>query len=205
MTYDDLAVVFDLGNVLIRWDPYPAVAAGVGAEEATRFLAADDFDFLAWNHLMDAGARWADASAQVRDSHPHWSPHVAAYGDHFALSIADPIDANVAVLRDLHAAGVPVFALTNWSDELFPQALARHDFLALFADIVVSGAEGLAKPDPAIFERLRERIGRPLGTCVFVDDSAANVTAAARAGMDAIRFTGEVELRPQLRSRGLPV
>ena len=205
MAYDDLAVVFDLGNVLIRWDPHPAVAAGVGAEEATRFLGAADFDFLAWNHLLDAGARWADASARVQDSHPHWSAHVAAYGAHFPLSITEPIEANVAVLRDLHAAGVPLFALTNWSDELFPHALERYAFLGLFEDIVVSGAEALAKPDPAIFERLGERIGRPLETCVFVDDSAANVAAAAEAGMDAIRFTGEVDLRPQLRSRGLPV
>ena len=65
MAYDDPAVVFDLGNVLIRWDPHPAVAAGVGAEEAGRFLAAEDFDFLAWNHLLDAGARWADAAARA--------------------------------------------------------------------------------------------------------------------------------------------
>jgi 2-haloacid dehalogenase len=199
------AVVFDLGNVLIRWDPHPAVARGVGDDEATRFLAADDFDFLAWNHELDAGRRWADAAAAVEGSHPHWSRHVASYGEHFDLSITTPIETNVAVLRDLHAAGVPLFALTNWSDELFPRALARHDFLALFEDIVVSGAEGLAKPDPAIFERLRVRVGRPLEECVFVDDSAANVAAAATAGLDAIRFTDDEPLRPQLRARGLPV
>lgn len=199
------AVVFDLGNVLIRWDPHPAVARGVGDDEATRFLTADDFDFLAWNHRLDSGRRWADAAADVDASHPHWSRHVAAYGEHFDLSITTPIEPNVEVLRDLHAAGVPLFALTNWSDELFPHALARHDFLGLFEDIVVSGAEGLAKPDPAIFDRLLDRVGRPLEDCVFVDDSPANVAAAAAAGMDAIRFTGEVELRPQLRARGLPV
>ncbi|CAN5651000.1 HAD family phosphatase [soil metagenome] len=199
------AVVFDLGNVLIRWDPHPAVARGVGDDEATRFLAAEDFDFLAWNHRLDAGCRWVDAAADVDASHAHWSPHVAAYGEHFPLSITEPIEANVSVLRDLHAAGVPLFALTNWSDELFPHALARHDFLGLFEDIVVSGAEGLAKPDPAIFERLRDRVGRPLAECVFVDDSAANVAAAATAGLDAIRFTDNVPLRPQLRARGLPV
>jgi 2-haloacid dehalogenase len=130
---------------------------------------------------------------------------VAAYGDHFGLSITRAIEPNVEVLRDLHAAGVPLFALTNWSDELFPQALARFDFLGLFEDIVVSGAEGLAKPDPAIFARLRERVGRPLEACVFVDDSPANVAAAAASGMDAIRFTDDVPLRPQLRTRGLPV
>ncbi len=205
MAYDVPAVVFDLGNVLIRWDPHPAVARGVGADEATRFLTATDFDFLAWNHALDSGRRWVDAAADVDRTHPHWSRHVEAYGDHFGLSISEPVEPNVGVLRDLHTAGVPLFALTNWSDELFPQALARHDFLGLFEDIVVSGAEGLAKPDPAIFVRLRERVGRPLEECVFVDDSAANVAAAAAAGMDAIRFTDDVPLRPQLRMRGLPV
>ena len=109
------------------------------------------------------------------------------------------------MLRDLHAAGVPLFALTNWSHELFPQALERFDFLALFEDIVVSGAEKLAKPDPAVFELLRRRVGRPLTECVFVDDSAANVAAAAEAGMDAIVFRDGEPLREQLRARGLPV
>ena len=198
------AVIFDLGNVLIRWDPHPAVAVAVGEHEATRFLAADDFDFLAWNHLQDSGRRWETAEAEVARTHPHWHPHATAYRAHFGHSLLGPIEENVAVLRDLHAAGVPVFALTNWSDELFPHALERFDFLALFADIVVSGAEGFAKPDPAVFEVLRRRIGRPLAGCVFVDDSAANVAAAEQAGLNAIRFTG-APLRPQLRARGLPV
>jgi 2-haloacid dehalogenase len=198
------AVVFDLGNVLIRWDPHPAVARGVGAEEATRFLSAEDFDFLAWNHLQDAGRDWTAAEDAVARSHPHWHEHVLAYRAHFGESLVGAVDDNVALLRDLHAAGVPLTALTNWSADLFPQALDRFDFLALFDDIVVSGAEGVAKPDPAVFAVLRERVGRPLERCVFVDDSAANVTAAAAVGLDAIRYDG-TPLRPQLRERGLPV
>jgi 2-haloacid dehalogenase len=191
--------------VLIRWDPFPAVAAGVGADEAARFLAADDFDFLAWNHLLDSGARWADAAADVDRSHPHWSRHVAAYGAHFPLSIAEPVDVNVGLLRDLHAAGVPLFALTNWSDELFPHALERYDFLGLFEDVVVSGAEAVAKPDPAVFAVLRERVGRPLEECVFVDDSPVNVAAGAAAGLDAVLYSDGTDLRAHLRERGLPV
>ena len=199
------AVVFDLGNVLIRWDPHPAVARGVGAEEATRFLSAEDFDFLAWNHLQDAGRAWTVAEDAVARSHPHWHEHALAYRAHFAESLVGAVDENVAVLRDLHGAGVPLTALTNWSADLFPQALDRFDFLALFDDIVVSGAEGVAKPDPAVFAVLRERVGRPLERCVFVDDSAANVAAAAAAGLDTIHYDGRTPLRPQLRTRGLPV
>lgn len=200
------AVVFDLGNVLIRWDPHPAVAAAMGDTEAARFLGADDFDFLAWNHVQDSGRTWGEAEDEVSRTHPHWHEHATAYRTHFGLSLTGALEENVAVLRDLHATGVPVFALTNWSAELFPHALERFAFLGLFADIVVSGAEGLAKPDPAVFDVLRHRVGRPLDECVFVDDSAANVAAASQVGMDAIRFTGDdPPLRAQLRSRGLPV
>ena len=194
------AVVFDLGNVLIDWDPHPAIAAGVGDEEAARFLAADDFDFGAWNHEQDAGRRFEDSErdAVARD-------HVLAYRTHFERSLVGEIGSTVDVLRDLHAAGVRVFALTNWSDELFPVALARFGFLGLFEDIVVSGAEALAKPDPRIFDVLAKRTGLPLESCVFVDDKADNVTAARAAGLDGILFRPDGSLRAELRQRGLPV
>ena len=198
-------MVFDLGNVLIRWDPYPAVAAGVGDSEATRFLSADDFDFMTWNHAQDSGRGWTEAEDELARTHPHWHEHALAYRAHFAASLLGPVQANVSVLRDLHAAGVPVFALTNWSDELFPQAVERFDFLGLFESIVVSGTERAAKPDPAVFEVLRRRIGRPLEECVFVDDSAANVAAGVAAGLDGIRYDDRVDLRDELRRRDFPV
>jgi 2-haloacid dehalogenase len=196
--------VFDLGNVLISWNPHPAVAAGVGESQAQAFLTAADFDFSEWNRRADAGAAWHDLRQEVASSHPHWHEHASSYVSNFGLSLVGPIDDNVDLLRDLHAGGVALFALTNWSHELFPQALERFDFLALFDDIVVSGAEGIAKPDPEVFEVLRRRIGHPLDECVFVDDSVANVAAAAAAGLDAIHFDGR-PLRPQLAARGLPV
>jgi 2-haloacid dehalogenase len=198
-------VVFDLGNVLIRWDPHPAIAAGVGTQEATRFLTADDFDFRAWNHVQDTGRSWREAEDEVQRTHPRWQRHARSYRAHFDLSLLGPLEENVSVVRDLAAAGVPLYALTNWSTELFPRALDRFEFLSLFRDIVVSAHEGLAKPDPAVFDVLRRRIGRSLEECVFVDDSAANVATAAAAGMDAIHYTGTEPLRPVLRARGLPV
>ena len=198
-------VVFDLGNVLIRWDPRPAFAAAVGEQEAARLLAADDFDFAAWNHAQDAGRPWDDAVAEAARTHPHWLPHLRGYREHFAHSLTGEVEDTVAVLEELHRAHVPLFALTNWSAETFPHAREHFASLALFDDIVVSGEVGLAKPDPAIFTVLRERTGVPLEDCVFVDDSPANVAAAARAGMDAIRFTDTGHLREDLRRRGLPL
>ena len=199
------AVVFDLGNVLIRWDPQPAIAAGVGEHEAARFLAADDFDFDAWNHRQDEGRSWDDAEEELARTHPHWYGHAASYRRNFERSLPGPVADNVALLEDLHGAGVPLFALTNWSAELFPHAVERFRFLALFEDIVVSGVERVAKPDPAVFEVLRVRVGRPLEECVFVDDSPGNIAAALRAGLDAILYVDGEPLRPRLRGRGLPV
>jgi 2-haloacid dehalogenase len=200
-----MAVVFDLGNVLIEWGPAPAIAGAVGDAEAARFLTADDFDFGAWNHQQDAGRTFEESEVAAVARVPHWREHILAYRRNFDLSLVGPLEDNVSVLRDLFRVGVPLFALTNWSAELFPRALERFGFLRLFSDIVVSGVEGVAKPDPAIFDVLAKRIGRPLATCVFVDDSPANVEAAAAAGMDAIRYSPEQPLRPPLRDRGLPV
>lgn len=199
------AVVFDLGNVLIRWDPRPAIAAGVGDDEADRFLAAEDFDFHAWNHEQDAGRTWAEAEREAVGRHPHWERHILAYRDNFAASLLEHIDDTVAVLEDLHRAGVPVYALTNWSHELFPHARERFGFLDLFDDIVVSGTEQVAKPDPAIFAVLARRTGVPLDRCLFVDDKPENVAAARAVGMDAVVFEDTGHLREDLRSRGLPV
>ena len=199
------AVVFDLGNVLIRWDPHPAVAAAVGAEEASRLLAADDFDFGAWNHAQDAGRAWDDAEAEAARTHPHWLPHLRGYRAFFTRSLIGAIEDTVAVLAELHHAQVPLFGLTNWSADMFPHARERFAFLDLFDDIVVSGEERLAKPDPAIFEVLRRRTGLPLERCVFVDDSPANVAAAAAVGMEALLFTDAGSLREELRRRGLPL
>ena len=200
-----LGLVWDLGNVLIDWQPYAAVAAGVGPEEARRFLAADDFDFLAWNHLQDAGRSWDEGVAEVVHTHPHWAAHARAYRTHFAASLLGEVPGTGAIVRDLAAAGVPMWGLTNWSAELYPYAPATFDVLDLLDDVVVSGREGVAKPDPRVFEIVAERAGLPLDRLAFVDDRADNAAAAAALGMDAIVFTDAATLRADLAARGLPV
>jgi 2-haloacid dehalogenase len=198
-------VVFDLGNVLITWDPHPAIAQGVGHDQATRFLADPTFDFVAWNHLQDAGRSWDVGEDVAVASHPHWEEAISAYRANFGLSLVGAIEDSVQILRELHTADVPLFGLTNWSAELFPTALRRFEFLALFEDILVSGQEGVAKPDPKIFDILRERIGHTLVGCIFIDDSPANIEAAGEAGLDAILFTDTGHLRQDLLVRGLPL
>ena len=205
MNASPLGVVFDLGNVLIDWDPYAAIAAGVGPAEARRFLEADDFDFMAYNHGPDSGLDWDTAEAEVARTHPHWLEHARAYRSHFPASLLGEVPGSVGVVRDLHTAGVPMWGLTNWSHELFPHGRAAFPFLGLLEDVVVSGTEGVAKPDPAVFVIVRRRTGHPLDRLVFVDDRADNVAAATAAGMDALVFTDAGRLRADLRERGLPV
>jgi len=199
------AVVFDLGNVLIAWDPHPAIARAVGPERAALFLADQDFNFGAWNYQQDAGRSWDEAEALAVSSHPQWERAIRGYRENFPESLIGAIEDTVQIVRELHAAGIPLFALTNWSEELFPQALRRFEFLGLFKDIVVSGTEAVAKPDPRIFTILQDRIGHRLADCVFIDDSPRNVAAAAATGLDAILFTDTGHLRADLAARGLPL
>jgi 2-haloacid dehalogenase len=199
------AVIFDLGSVLINWDPQPAIAKTVGQEQAALFLADEGFDFAAWNFQQDAGRSWDKAEELAVASHPHWEVAIRGYRANFELSMVGAIQDSVEILSELRAAGTPLYALTNWSGETFPAALERFDFLGSFQDIIVSGDEGVAKPDPEIFEILQKRIGHRLDTCVFIDDSPPNVEAARKAGLDAILFTDTGHLRADLRVRGLPL
>ena len=197
-------VVFDLGGVVLVWDPVPAVAAAVGWERARRFVHGDVFDFWAWNQAQDAGRVWADAEASAIADHPELAEEIAAYRPNFASSLRGEVPGTVAILRDLGRRGVRLVALTNWSAETFHHARAMFpEVLGLFDDIVVSGVEGVAKPDLRIFQILAERLGQPIDGVVFVDDSVANVTAARAAGMDAVRFTDAAALLGELRGRDL--
>ncbi|KQQ43289.1 MULTISPECIES: HAD family hydrolase [Nocardioides] len=198
-------VVWDLGNVIVDWDASAAIAAGVGAEEAARFLAADDFDFMAWNHGCDAGGSWDDAEAAVAASHPHWAEHARSYRRHFAASLRGEVPGTADLLRELHAAGVPMWGLTNWSHELYPHAPRLFDVLGLLEDVVVSGTEGVAKPDPRVYRVVERRAGLPLARLAFVDDRADNVAAASALGMHGLVFTDADALRADLRALGLPL
>ncbi|QWC83740.1 HAD family phosphatase [Nocardioidaceae bacterium] len=198
-----VGVVFDLGNVVIDWDPLAAITEGVGEAEAASFLSADDFDFAAWNHGPDSGQTWKKALAYVEETYEHWLEHAKAYVDHFPASLLGEVPGTPDIVRELDDAGVPMWGLTNWSAELYEHAPERFEVLSRFRDVVVSGHEGVAKPDPAIYHRLADRAGHPLTSLVFVDDKQVNVEVAEAMGMDALLFTDAERLRAQLVERGL--
>ena len=196
------AVVFDLGGVLIDWDPrrlYRKLLADEAAVE--EFLAT--ITTPEWNAEQDRGRPFAEAVAELVERHPAHAASIAAYHERWTEMLGGEIPGTVAVLAELRDAGVPLYALSNWSAETFRLTRGRFPFLAWFDGLVVSGEEGVTKPDRRIFELLLERFGLvPAGT-VFVDDSPANVAAARAVGMDAVRFHHADGLRRALAARGL--
>jgi 2-haloacid dehalogenase len=196
------AVVFDLGGVLIDWDPRHLYRKLLADEAAVE-------EFLAtvctpeWNAELDRGRPFAEGVAQLVERHPEHAAAIAAYHERWPEMVAGDIPGTVEVLAELQAAGVPLYALTNWSAETFAITRGRFEFLEWFDGLLVSGEERVTKPDPAIFQLLLDRFGLDPTATVFVDDSAANVAAARRLGFDAIRFTGHEELRRELVARRL--
>jgi 2-haloacid dehalogenase len=196
------AVVFDLGGVLIDWDPRHLYRRLLADEAAVE-------EFLAtvctpeWNAELDRGRPFAEGVAELVERHPEHAAAIAAYHERWPEMVAGDIPGTVEVLAELRAAGVPLYALTNWSAETFAITRGRFEFLEWFDGLLVSGEERVTKPDPAIFQLLLDRFGLDPTATVFVDDSEANVAAARRLGFDAIGFTGHEELRRELVARRL--
>jgi 2-haloacid dehalogenase len=196
-------VVFDLGGVLIDWDPrYLYRSVFEGDEEAMeRFLA--EVCTPEWNAQQDAGRPWAEAVEALAAEFPDHRAAIEAYWLRWPEMLGDAIGPTVEVLDELRRDGVRLLALTNWSGETFPFARRRYPFLEWFEGIVVSGDVRLAKPDPRIFRHLIERHELTPETTVFIDDSPGNVAAAGAAGMIAIRFADAAALRRELFGLGL--
>ena len=196
------AAVFDLGGVLIDWNPrylYRKLLDGDAAVES--FLA--EICTQEWNARQDVGRSWSEAVESLAREYPEQRHLIAAYRDRWEEMLGGSIDETVAILADLRASGLPLYALSNWSAETFPIARSRYAFLEWFTGIVISGEVRLGKPDRRLFRHLLDRYRLDAGSTVFIDDSALNVKAAAGLGMIAIRFSGADRLRMDLAELGL--
>lgn len=195
-------VVFDVGNVLIDWDAHQVWKDDFATPaEIDAFMAEIGFD--AWNLEQDRGRSFADGVASLSAAFPHRAELIAKYHRDWIKSVPTAHEGTVRILHALQAAGTPVYAITNFSDETWPLTVAKFPFLGTFVDTVVSGAEKLVKPDAAIYRVLIERNGLDAASCVFIDDKAINCDGARAVGMDAIHFTGAPDLAVALRERGL--
>jgi 2-haloacid dehalogenase len=196
-----LNIVFDLGKVLLEWDP--------------RHLYRKVFDnpdkmewFLAhvchpeWNLEQDRGRSFADAVIEAKARHPDYAAEIEAFHLRWSEMVPHAIDGSVDILESLHKKGAPLYAITNWNGDTFRQTKLRFPFLNLFRDIVVSGDEKQIKPDADIYHTLLKRNKLKAEDCVFIDDSLKNVHGAEAVGMKGIHFTSPEALRADLKELG---
>lgn len=195
------AIVFDIGHVLIRWDPVPPFLPALGTEDAVHaFLKRVDFDSR--NLRADGGARFADLAAELPD--PADREVLGLYLTNFAASLIAPIEGTWALMDRLREGGHPIHAITNWSAETWPEGIRAHPRLGTsFGTVVVSGQVHMLKPDPAIFRLFCDRAGLAPEDCLFIDDKAENCAGAESIGMEAIHFTTPGALEADLKARGL--
>jgi 2-haloacid dehalogenase len=197
------AVVFDLGGVLIDWNPRYLYRQLFDGDDAAmeRFLT--EVTTPEWNLQQDAGRTWDEAVEALTRLHPEHAELIAAYRDRWTETLGEAIGPTVSVLDELRQTGLRLFALSNWSAETFPVARPRYPFLEWFEGIVISGEVGITKPDERVYRHLLDRFGLDAASTVFIDDSAANVRAAQEVGLIAIRFEGGDALRTALAGLGL--
>jgi 2-haloacid dehalogenase len=192
------AVVFDLGGVLIDWNPRYLYRRLFDGDEAAMEAFLAEVTTPDWNLAQDAGRPWDEAVELLIREHPQHAALIAAYRDRWVETLGDAIEPTVDVLAELRATRVRLFALSNWSAETFPVARPRFPFLEWFEGIVISGEVGITKPDPGVYRHLIDRYRLDPATTVFIDDNEANVRAARELGMIAIRFDSAVALREAL-------
>lgn len=195
-------VVFDLGNVLVEWDRRLLYSQLIDdPRELDRFL--DEVLTLDVNAELDRGASLATVTEGLAARHPHHAELIGAFRTRWPETLGAVLDASVAIVEELSANGVRLLALTNWGRETFAMSEPRLTFLRHFEGVVVSGREGVVKPDPAIFEILCRRHGVDPATAVFVDDSAANIATARALGFHTVHFRDGASCRAELRALGL--
>lgn len=197
------AIVFDLGGVLIDWNPRYLFRSIFGDDEEGMEWFLANVTTPEWNEQQDRGRSWAEAVDELIAAHPEREHLIRAYRERWREMLGDGHQESVQILAELKDCGVPLYALTNWSWETFEPTRDQFAFMAWFKGIVVSGAEGTIKPEERIFRLLLERFSLVPETTLFIDDNAANVEQAKRLGMDAIRFTNAAALRTALQARGL--
>jgi 2-haloacid dehalogenase len=198
-------VVFDLGNVLIQWDPRHLYRKIFGADVAAMEHFLSEVCTMAWNEQQDRGRPWEEGIAEAIARHPAQAPHIRAFYDRWEEMIPGALEDTVDILRQLRALNIRLLALTNWSAQTYHFAEERFPFLGWFEGIVVSGRERLVKPEPAIFQLLIERYQLRPERTAFIDDSLRNVVAAQAEGLHGIHFLGAADLRGRLQALGIPL
>ena len=195
------AVIFDIGNVLIEWQPERYYDRVIGEERRRAMFA--EVDLHGMNDRVDRGESFRDVIYETAEVYPHWREEIRAWHDNWIELATPDIPHSVKLMRTLRAKGVPVFALTNFGIESFAYAQTQYDFLNEFDRAFVSGHMGVIKPDVRIYEMVEEECGVPADRLLFTDDRDDNIAAAGARGWQVHRFAGPEGWAQALVSGGL--
>ena len=198
------SVVFDIGGVLIDWNPRHLFRKVFENEEEMEWFLANVCTYE-WNVQQDGGKLFSVATAELQQKFPEYSDKIALYYGRWEEMLDGEIIGTVEIFRRLKSAGMPLYALSNWSHEAFPVAYNRYGFMKEFDGLVVSGYEKLLKPDHAIYRVLMDRYSINPAESVYIDDSKPNAIAATELGFNAIHFSSPDQLRGELALLGLEV
>jgi 2-haloacid dehalogenase len=194
--------VFDLGNVLLRWDPR-FLYRKIFADEARMEWFLSNICDMDWVLAQDKRQSFKEGIVLSKARYPDFTDALEAFDARWHEALPGPIDETVAILHELEERGVPLYAITNFNGEKFAETRERFPFLAKFRDVVVSGEEQMLKPEPQIYNLLLARNRLAAHECVFIDDNAVNVKGAEAVGMAGHHFTSAQELRTALTAHGL--
>ncbi len=189
MYHEIKTIVFDLGGVLIDWNP-EYLYSKIFEDKNEMYYFLSEICTMDWNEQQDAGRRWSVATELLIEQYPDYATQISAYYYRWEEMLGGAIQKSVDLLEYLHLEGrYPLYALTNWSSETFPIAQERYNFLNYFKGILVSGQEGLKKPDPKIYQLLCHRYKINPLTTLFIDDNERNIKAAQAIGFHTVHFT----------------
>lgn len=196
------AVVFDVGRVLFEWDLRHLYAPLI-ADPAELEWFLSNVVTERWHFQHDEGRAVADMLAERQAEYPDHADLIAAWATRFNESIPGPVPGSFALVEELAARGVPLYAITNFGAEFWAGFRPHQPIFDLFRDIVVSGVEKIAKPDRAIYRLAEARFGHAPGAMLFVDDNPANIAAVEACGWQGHLFTDADRLAEDLKGRGL--
>jgi len=194
-------IIFDLGGVLIGWDPKHVYRQVFDTEEEVDYFL-NNICTMDWNEQQDEGKLIAEAEAELIAEHPKWEKEIKIYYERWHEMLTGPMYGTLEIFQNLELQNQHrLYALTNWSAELFPYAKKHYHFLNGFRGILVSGEDKLKKPDPAIYHLMLDRYKLEANETIFIDNNLGNVEAADRLGIKVIHFTSPTQLRSELESR----
>lgn len=204
MTTEIRHIVFDIGKVLLHYDPALPYSRII-PDEAERNWFFANVCTHEWNIEQDRGRTWEDAEALLIEKHPEREEQIRAFRKYWGEMVPHAYDGSVAILEKLIAEGQDVTMLTNFASDTFREAQTRFPFLTKTRGVTVSGDIGLIKPDVAIYETHAKSFGLDPASTIFIDDTLINVEGARAAGWHAVHFTGADKLRSDLAAHGIEV